>query len=89
MVNEMSESVLVAIITGCISLVGIFLSYKSTNNNIQNQLKVHQAVTDTKIDELCREVREHNGFAKRLPVVENDVQTLYRKIDKLENRINA
>lgn len=88
MVNEMPESVLVAVITGCISLIGIFLSYKSTNNNIAHQLEKHQAVTDTKIEELTREVREHNGFARRVPVLENDVQTIYKKLDKLESRMH-
>lgn len=48
------------------------------------KLEKFQAVTDTKIEELTREVREHNGFARRLPVVENDVKTIYKRLDRIE-----
>lgn len=48
------------------------------------KLEKFQAVTDTKIEELTREVREHNNFARRLPVVENDVKTIYKRLDRIE-----
>lgn len=68
-----TEGIIIACITGAITLVGVVIS-----NN------AHDAVTDEKIAELTREVREHNDFAKRIPVLENDIETLYRRVDKLE-----
>lgn len=55
---------------------------------LDSKLEKFQAVTDTKIEELTREVREHNGFARRLPVVENDVKTIYKRLDRLEDQAN-
>lgn len=68
-----TEGIIIACITGAITLIGVVIS-----NN------AHDAVTDEKIAELTREVREHNDFAKRIPVLENDIETLYRRVDKLE-----
>lgn len=62
-----------AIIVGVLTLVGVLAS-----NN------AHDAVIDSKLEELTREVREHNDFAKRVPVIENDIKTLYRKVDDLK-----
>lgn len=75
----MSESIMVALITGMISLVGIYINSRGTENRIMAEMRTHQAVTDTKIDELTREVREHNNFAKRVPVLEEKVGRLERR----------
>lgn len=77
--------IIVAIITGGLALLGVILSNKSTANKIQQQIIVNQAVTDTKIEELTREVREHNNFAKRMPVVENEIQHIKDDIQKYHN----
>lgn len=69
----MSEAIIVAIITGAVTLLGVLIS----NSNAQ-------AVTATKLEELTREVREHNNFAKRMPVVEQQIQTIERRLDNLE-----
>ena len=69
----LTEGIIIAIITGTITLVGVIIS-----NN------AHDAVTDEKIAELTREVREHNDFAKRIPVIENNIVTLYKKMDELK-----
>ena len=61
----MTENVLVALITGCLSLLGVLLSGRRTAADIRTV----QAVTEERLTELTREVREHNGFARRLPVV--------------------
>ena len=61
-----------SIIVGVLTLIGVLVS-----NN------AHDAVIDEKIAELTREVRRHNNFAERLPVVENDIKNLYRKYDAL------
>lgn len=74
----MSEAIQVALITGAISLIGIYINSRASENRIMNELKMHQAVTDTKIDELTREVREHNNFAKRVPVLEEKIAQLER-----------
>ena len=69
----MSETIVAALITGAITLMGVLVSNSKT-----------QAVTETKLEELTREVREHNNFAKRMPVVEAEVQSLKETVDKLE-----
>lgn len=63
-----------AVIVGVLTLVGVLVS-----NN------AHDAVIDEKIEVLTREVREHNEFARRLPVVENDIKTLYKRVDELKH----
>ena len=78
----MSEVILVAITTGAFGLAGAIISAKAVSNKVQQQLIVNQAVTDTKIEELTREVREHNNFAKRMPVVENEIQHIKDDIHK-------
>lgn len=84
MIN-MLEAVIVAIITGVFSLTGILISSKATQNKIMAELKTHQAVTDTKLEVLTREVREHNNFARRVPVVEEQIKVLNHRVADLEN----
>lgn len=79
------NTIIVALITGGLSLIGVILSNKSTENKIQNQILTNQAVTDTKLEELTREVREHNNFAKRMPVVENEIEHIEDEIKSLRN----
>ncbi len=82
----MSEAILIALITGGLSFLGVLVSNISGNKKIVNDIKTelvkYQAVTDTKITELTREVREHNNFAKRMPVVENNIQHIEEEIRK-------
>ena len=80
----MSEAIAVAIITGGLSLAGVIATCLATAKKNENMLRVSQAVTDTKIDELTREVREHNGFARRMPVVEEQIKVLSHRISDLE-----
>ena len=68
-----TEGIIRACITGAITLLGVIIS-----NN------AHNAVTDEKLEELTREVREHNDFAKRIPVIENDIKTLYKRVDEIK-----
>lgn len=79
------NEIIVALITGGLALLGVIISNKSSENRIQRQLMTHQAVTDTKIDELTREVREHNNFAKRMPVVENEIDHIGKEIETLKD----
>ena len=76
--------IIVALIAGSVTLLGAVLSNRATANKIQHELTTHLAVTDTKLEELTREVREHNNFAKRMPVVENEIIHINEEIHKLE-----
>jgi len=80
----MSEAIVVALITGGLSLAGVVATCLATAKKNENAMKVAQAVTDTKIDELTREVREHNGFARRMPVVEEQIKVMNHRIADLE-----
>lgn len=70
----MVESVVVAIITGVLTLIGVLISNSKS-----------QAVMETKVNELTREVREHNNFAKRMPVVEEQLKVANHRISDLED----
>ncbi len=73
-----------ACITGGLSLVGVILSNVASNRKVEAKLEKAQAVTDTKLEELTREVREHNGFARRMPVVEEQMKVMGHRIHDLE-----
>ena len=80
----MSEAVIVALITGGLSLLGTVLTVLATSSKTNTTLKINQAVTDTKIDALTQEVKEHNNFAKRMPVVEEQIKVINHRLDDLE-----
>ena len=80
----MSEAILVALITGGMSLLGVIVTSLITARKSENAIKIAQAVTDTKIQDLTREVREHNNFAKRMPVVEEQIKVVNHRIADLE-----
>lgn len=83
----MSEGIIIAAITGAFSFGASLIANSSSNKKLVNDLKLevtrNQAITDTKIDELTREVREHNNFAKRMPVVENEIKHIEERITDL------
>lgn len=78
--------IIVATITGLITLAGVIISNVSNNKKMQHNLEMAQAITEYKIDELTREVREHNNFAKRMPVVEEQIKVVNHRLTDLENR---
>ena len=80
------ETIIGCIITGGLSLVGVVLSNLSNNKKIENTLSSQQAVTDTKLEELTREVRAHNNFAQRVPVLEEQIKVANHRIEDLERR---
>lgn len=84
----MTEGIIVAIISGVVTLAGVILSNMAAGRKTQSQIEIAQAVTDTKIDELTREVREHNNFAKRIPVVEEQIKVINHRIGDLEQKQN-
>nr|DAN14799.1 MAG TPA: hypothetical protein [Caudoviricetes sp.] len=81
----MSDAVAVAIISGGLALLGVIITSISTSRNMTAQLERNQAVIDTKIEELTREVRMHNNFAERIPVMEQKIKVINHRIDDLEN----
>lgn len=80
------ESVIVSIITGGLALIGVIITNISSNRSIENNLRVAQAITDTKIENLTEEVRKHNDFAMKIPTIETRVNTLEREVHELKNR---
>lgn len=80
----MSDAIIVALITGGLSFLGVVITCLATAKKTEKATAVAQAVTDTKIEELTREVREHNGFAQKLPVLQNQVSSLERRVSVLE-----
>lgn len=80
----MTEAIVVAIITGGLALVGTIYSSNKTAQNMNAKLDKQQAVTETKLEDLTREVREHNNFAKRVPVMEEQIKVINYRIDDLE-----
>lgn len=77
-----------SLIVASFSLIGVIYSVNKSNDNlnqqIQSEMKLRQAVTDEKITELTREVREHNNFAKRVPVVEEQIKVINNRLENLE-----
>ena len=67
------EAIMVSVITGILSLAGIIITNVSSNRKIEHQLEVHQAVTETKLENLTTEVRKHNEFAVKIPVLEQRI----------------
>ena len=80
----MSEGIIVALITGTLALVGTVISGRMTTSKVMHSLDTAQAVTDTKVEELTREVRAHNNFAQRIPVVEEQIKVINHRIEDLE-----
>ena len=80
----MTEAIIVALITGGLSLLGVLITSSKTARDVAAKLDKRQAVTDTKLEELTREVREHNHFARRVPVVEEQIRGMDRRLEQLE-----
>lgn len=79
------EEIIAAIITGVLPLIGVVISNLAANAKMSKELEKAQAVTDTKIEELTREVKEHNNFAKRVPVLEEKAKVADHRISDLEH----
>lgn len=83
---DVMGGIIAAAITSVASLIGVILSNVSSNRKIEHNLQTAQAVTDCKIEELTREVREHNNFARRMPVVEEQIKVINHRIADLESK---
>lgn len=78
------ESIISALVAGGLALIGTVLTVSSGQKKTEHKLETAQAVTDCKIDELTREVRLHNNFAQRVPVVEEQIKVINHRIADLE-----
>lgn len=81
------ESIITAVITGGLALIGVIITNVSSNKKIENQLLISQAVTNEKIDNLKVEVAKHNSFAERMPVVEEQIKVIKHRVDDLEKKV--
>ena len=77
-------SVIAAIVTGIASIAAVVITTRAGNREITHKLETNQAVTDTKLQALTDEVRSHNEFARRMPVVEEQIKVINHRIDDLE-----
>ena len=92
----MNEAIIVALITGGAAIIGNIITSRKSSQEMAHKLEINQremahkletqqAVTDTKIEELTREVRAHNNFAQRMPVVENQIKSLEGTVKNLQH----
>lgn len=81
----MNEAIIAALITGGCAIIANIVTSNKAAREMDHKLEKHQAVTDTKIEELTREVREHNNFAKRMPAVEQELSDMHKTVDKLQS----
>lgn len=82
----MTEGIIIALITGLCSVLGCLLSSSIASKKALSCVEKSQAVTDTKLEDLTREVREHNNFAKRMPVVEEQIKVINHRIKNIEEK---
>jgi hypothetical protein len=76
----MDTSIIVALITGGLSLISVYLTVRAGNQRIMSELDKHEAIQDERISELTREVRKHNSFAERIPVLESRITNVEHQL---------
>lgn len=84
----MSDALIVAIITGLASVLSVIITNKQSNKEVEHKLETAQAITDTKLDHLTEEIKKHNHFAERIPVIEEQQKEQWERIHILENKVN-
>ena len=80
------DAIIIALITGGSSVVGVVIPPLATSRRTEQRMATAQAVTDTKLEELTRDVRAHNNFAQRIPVLEEQMRVANHRITDLENK---
>lgn len=81
------EGIIASLITGGLALLGVIITNMMSNRKIEHQLDKQQGITDTKLEELTREVREHNNFAQRIPVIEEQIKVVNHRVEDLEKKV--
>lgn len=82
----MSAEVIVAIITGVVTIITVVINSALSQREMNARLDKSQAVMQAKLDDLTREVREHNDFAKKIPVIQEQIKVANHRIQNLEKR---
>ena len=77
-----------SIVASIITVISVIVTSNKNNAAVDAKLDKQQAVIETKIEELTREVREHNGFARRMPVVEEQIKVINHRIGDLEKKVD-
>lgn len=83
------ESIIVSVITGICSIVAVAITSAASGKKLQQQLEISQAVMNTKLESLTQEVRKHNEFSVRIPVIEEQIKVINHRIDDLEREHHA
>ena len=83
------ETIISAAITGGLALIGVIITNLMSSKKMEQKLEKSQAVTECRLEELTREVREHNNFARRMPVVEEQIKSIHEKIHMLHPQDKA
>lgn len=79
-------NILAPLITGVLALIGIIITNIMSNKQIEHKLEINQAITDTKLDNLTKEVMAHNSGVQKIPVIEEKVNNLEQRVTKLESK---
>lgn len=85
----MSDAIIVGILAAVASIIAAVLTSRATQNKVQAELHEQNAVQNVKIDHLTEEVRHHNDFARRMPVIEEQVSVLNREMKEVKNELKA
>jgi len=85
----MDASIIVSVVSGICSIIGVVIASAASSGKLQKQLEISQAVMDTKLENLTNEVRAHNEFARRMPVIEEQIKVINHRIEDLERGQNA
>ena len=80
-------TIIVALISAAATIISVVITTKASNKEITHKLETSQAVTDTKLQNLTDEVRQHNGFAQRIPVIEEQIRQLTNRTERLEKEV--
>ncbi|MBQ1790342.1 MAG: hypothetical protein II008_09200 [Oscillospiraceae bacterium] len=89
----MSDAIIVALISASVTLIGVIINTRTTQQKMMLEIDKKLAVLDTtfriQIDDLSAEVKEHNNYARRLPVAEEQIRQLAQRVDRIEKRPSA
>ena len=80
-------AIITAVISALVTIFTVIINSKTTENRISAELKINQAVTDEKLKTLTDEVKKHNAFAERIPVMEEQIRVANHRIDDLEKKM--
>lgn len=80
----MDAGIIISVISGLVAIVTVVINTKASNREMTHKLETTQAVTEAKLDNLIAEVREHNNYARRMPVVEEQIKVINHRLSDLE-----